>query len=71
MTTEAAEIRDNMGVTDKVRGGNWWQKIAAAEMQYNGDIVDGYIGKFSRWQPRRRRNGDRTDAEMPEIVVFG
>ena len=41
MTTEAAEIRDNMGVTDKVRGGNWWCTIAAAEMQDNGGIGDG------------------------------
>ena len=71
MTTEAAEIRDNMGVTDKVSGGNLWLKIAAAEMQYNGDIVEGSIGKCRRWHPQRRRNGDRTDAGMPEIMILG
>ena len=71
MKMEAAEMRDNMGIEDKVRGGNRRWTIEAADMRYNGDIREGDKGKFRRRQRRRRGTGNRRDAGKPEIEVFG
>ena len=71
MTTEAAEIQDNMGISDKVRGGNRWWKIEAAKIKENGDMGDGDTGKWRQRQRRRRGTGNRRYAGTPEISVLG
>ena len=37
-------MRYNMGILDRVRGGNWRWTITAEEMRENGDIGDGSSG---------------------------
>ena len=55
------EMCDHMGIVDKFRGGDRRQTIAAAEMQYNGDIGEGDTGIW-RWRQRQRpKTGDRRD----------
>ena len=38
METKAADMRDNIGISDKFRVGDRRQTIAAVEMRYNGYI---------------------------------
>ena len=67
MTTEAADMRDNMEITDKFRGGYGRRKIAAAEMWDNRFIVDRDTGRRRRRQRQRRGMGDRSDGEGEEL----
>ena len=41
MTTEAAVMKNNMGIVEKVVGGYGWRKIEAVETQDNRGIGDG------------------------------
>ena len=66
-----AEIRDNMGIEDKIRGVNERWTIIAAEMQDTGDIRDVDTGKRIRWKRKRRGTGERRDVVTPDIAVFG
>ena len=45
MKNESEVMMDNMGIVDKFKGGYRRRMIVVVEMQYNGDIRDGYIGK--------------------------
>ena len=40
ITMEAEEMQDNMGISDKVGGGDQWWTIVMADMWYNRVIRD-------------------------------
>ena len=71
MTTEAAEMRDNMGIVEGFRGGYRRWTIMEADMHDNGEIRDEDTGRC-RWSQRRRcGTSNRRDVGKTDIDVFG
>ena len=71
MITEATEMRDNVGISYKVRGINGRWTIAATEMRDNRDVGYGDTGIWRRRQRQRHGTGNRRDAVTPNIAVLG
>ena len=66
MTTEAEEMRDNMGISDKFRGGDMYQTTTAADIWDNGDTGDGDTGRWKQRHRQRRRMGGRINGDGEE-----
>ena len=64
-------MHNNVGIADKVRGGDGRQTIVAVEMRDNGDIEDGDAGKWIWRQRRRHGMSNIRDLGTTEIAVWG
>ena len=71
MITEATEMRDNVGISYKVRGINGRWTIAATEMRDNRDVGYGDTGIWRRRQRQRCGTGNRIYAGTTKIAIFG
>ena len=66
MTTEAADVQDNMRVADKFRGGDGRRMIVTGEMRDNGYIRYSSTGRWRQRQRQRRGTGDRRNGDGEE-----